>query len=317
VRSSRFVQANRFAMVAALAVLLAAGAVLSYVSLDRQKGEAALNSARAKMDDVKPETIQLVKKDLEEAHRHRNTRIAACIERARFALRVGMADRALLETALLDTAELLANPGLTTDEEVEALTLRGNVAARLGEFTDSDACVKKALSIAPDHVGALTLSAELMRESGRKLNDSRDFESARSQWLLARDALRRAIELDANHARAHLVLATVYELLEELPAAKEEYVLATRADPKDSEIRTRYAAFEEAHGSQESAKAQFEFAKALNPFAEMTPTEAPLVGDEVAKSLQRYGSTLRSIISRTDSRPAAESAPASRPVRSL
>lgn len=314
IRSSRFVRANRFSIVTAVAILLAAGAIVSYVNLDRQRGVAALDRARAKMDDVKPETISLVKADLEEALQHRNTRLAACAERARFALRVGNADPRLLETALRDTAELLANPSRTQNDEVRALVLRGNIAVRLGEFADADSCAKRALTLAPDDAGALTLSAELMRESGRRLQEGGDEEGARVQLALARDALLRAIELDASHARAHLVLATVHELLGDGDAAKEEYLVATRSDPKDSEIRSRYAAFEQARGNQATADAQLEFARALNPFSGLTQ-EAPILGEEVVKSLQLFGSTLRNIIRRSDSRPAE--AAATRPVKAL
>jgi tetratricopeptide (TPR) repeat protein len=325
VRSSRIVRENRFPIMAAVAVVLAAGVVLSYINFDKQAGETALQSARARMDEARPDTIHLVKQDLEEAHAHRNTRLAACRERAQFALRVGTADRSLLETAFRDTAELVASANQSADEQTIAYVLRGNVALRLGEFAEAETCARKAQELRPDHTHVLTLVAELMKESGRKFAEGGDGSEARSQWLLARDLLLRAIKVDEKFAKAHLELASVYELLEMHDDAHREFDLAIKYDPKDSEARSRYAAFQSGRGNQETANTQLEFAKALNPFAIFT-RDTPLLGDEVANSIRRYGSTFRNILPVADgtpdqgsaeSRTAAESGPASRPQKSL
>jgi tetratricopeptide (TPR) repeat protein len=324
VRGARYMKAYRFSIALAFVVLLAAGALILYLYIGRQQGEMYLTRARQKMDTISAESIALIRADLDAAHEYSNTRKSACMERASFALRVGQMElgvvehRTLVELGFKDTNELLTTYELVVEERVEILVLRGNLGLRLGEFQEAHTCAQKAMDLGPKNAKALTLAAEVQKELGRTTYDRGELSDARSQWDLARDLAEKAIANDSAFPRAHFVRAAVLHLMEDNDAADASFKEAKRLDPKNAEFRSVYATFEKERGNQASANQELEFAKALNPFASFT-TSTPLIGDDVARSMQKYGETLRSIIGKPDGRAASQPStlPASRPVKSL
>jgi type IV pilus assembly protein PilF len=92
----------------------------------------------------------------------------------------------------------------------------------------------------------------------------------------ARDRLKRAVELDADLAIAHSVLALSYEQLDNDRLAAEHHQKAIRAEPENFSVRNAYAVFLCGQERYEEAMAQFERAAGVpeNDDAEVTLTNA-------------------------------------------
>jgi type IV pilus assembly protein PilF len=96
------------------------------------------------------------------------------------------------------------------------------------------------------------------------------------KYELARDRLKRALDLNPRMAVAHSTLALTYEALENARLARDHYAKAVRYAPDDPGVRNTYAVFLCRQERYEEAREQFEIAAGIpeNDDAEITLTNA-------------------------------------------
>ncbi|MBL8695808.1 MAG: protein kinase [Planctomycetes bacterium] len=316
-RAGRFVSNHRGVFIAAaIAAALGVGAMFALDLAGRRTGDMLIAEAYAAMDEARPapgaspessDSVKKVLSLLDKAHQVRSTRLRACYARAEFYLRLGLTP--FLTSAMADTAEILASD----PENLDALLLRGRVAFKLGEFDESGSCAKRAQAIAPSDPRVLTLAARLVAELGKSYDSEGLISEARSQWTLARDWLRTALENDSKFSEAALELGTVYLLLGDRASAREWFDKAIALDPKSGEAHHRLAKFEEEGGDTRAANMQAEFAHALNPFLSISRT-SPNLTDELSRSVGRFAESFRTVLDRPTSKPAASQPKPLRPL---
>ena len=89
--------------------------------------------------------------------------------------------------------------------------------------------------------------------------------TARGQYEIALEKLKRAIAQDRSYAPAHTMLAVLYETIGEYEEAEKEYREAVRYDPDDGSVNNNYGAFLCTHGQAEKAEPYF-LAAVRDPF---------------------------------------------------
>ena len=82
-------------------------------------------------------------------------------------------------------------------------------------------------------------------------------------YVLARDRLTRAVELDSKYAAAHSMLALTYVQLDNKRLATESFDHAVRYGPNDKDVRNAYAVFLCGQGRYDEAQKQFDKAIAI------------------------------------------------------
>jgi len=95
-------------------------------------------------------------------------------------------------------------------------------------------------------------------------------------YILARDRLLLATQIDPKMAVAHSTLALTYEALENLRLARDSYETAVRVAPKNFEVQNTYAVFLCRQKDFDEARKHFDraIAHAENDDAEVTMTNA-------------------------------------------
>lgn len=89
--------------------------------------------------------------------------------------------------------------------------------------------------------------------------------TARGQYEIALDKLKRAVAQDPTYAPAHTMLAVLYETIGEYEQAGKEYREALRVAPRDGSVNNNYGAFVCTHGQAEEAEKYF-LAAIKDPF---------------------------------------------------
>lgn len=103
------------------------------------------------------------------------------------------------------------------------------------------------------------------------------FMPAAEAGRLAKAAVAEALEIDANLAPAHSVLAAIkYQLDWDFPGAEQQFERAIQLDPSAVETRLEYATFLSSRGRSDEALQQISLARELDPLS-------PLVADVAAK----------------------------------
>ena len=89
--------------------------------------------------------------------------------------------------------------------------------------------------------------------------------TARGQYEIALEKLKRAIAQDRTYAPAHTMLAVLYETSGEYEQAEMAYREAVRYDPDDGSVNNNYGAFLCTHGQPDKAEPYF-LAAVKDPF---------------------------------------------------
>ncbi|MEJ8568375.1 type IV pilus biogenesis/stability protein PilW [Elongatibacter sediminis] len=101
--------------------------------------------------------------------------------------------------------------------------------------------------------GAARKAAETNTSLGRRYMD-------RGQYEVALEKLKRAVAHDRTYAPAHTLLAILYETINMVEEAAEEYRLAVRYAPANGDVNNNYGVFLCGQGEGEKADAYFQTA---------------------------------------------------------
>ena len=162
---------------------------------------------------------------------------------------------------------------------------RGGVAARaLGEFRLANSLLRAAAAGAPSHPGIQTTWGSLFLEKYNQTDALRSFSDALSidaEWVPAllgraralasdnppgaRQAVARALTIDADNAEAHLVVAGLELGARNRGAAREAIGRALATNPRSLEARALLAAIAFLEDRTEDFEAEVERALAINP----------------------------------------------------
>jgi predicted Zn-dependent protease with MMP-like domain/Flp pilus assembly protein TadD len=176
---------------------------------------------------------------------------------------LGMANQALEDGELVDALAFVEQALALAPRDAEAIELKGQALAELGEFEQADAAFAMLLQLDPDDVGALILAADVkIRQPGddrerieeglallsRAEPRARKEEAASIELELLRgialnqlgdfeaalDAFAKVLYLDPDHGEAQLERALALFELGRFAEAKKHFERLTREFPEDA-----------------------------------------------------------------------------------
>ncbi len=170
-----------------------------------------------------------------------------------------------LYKSMATTVSDAAEKQMMSDARLRVAELYFSQGLKEGDFSRTAAELKDILELDPTIISAYILRGRMNSALGAQATENGDDEEAKAKFENAIADAKKALELQADNAEAHVILGQVYLLQGQKEAALPEFEKALELDPKNVQTYVSLAAVSFQDGNFDKALELYKKAVELDP----------------------------------------------------